>query len=412
MATLQQARVAARFAAGLYQQRAAAVYRAYVERDELAQLWVAAGRRDPYAVYERLRAKGPLNPTALGNWSSVSHEVCGQVLRDRRFGVRPTGADPAGNVMDLSFLEMDPPDHTRLRRLVAPAFSPKQLAAWRPRVEKRTAELLDGLGPSFDLVDAFAEPLPIVVISDLLGVPHERGEDFARHGATIGGAIDGIRSLGQASALMRANAELEQIFDELFALRRNEPADDVVSMVLAAEGDQVRPGELLPLCVLLLVAGFETTVNLISNTVLALMLHREQWEAVVADPTLAEAAVEETLRWDPPVQQTGRFAHEDLELAGRFVCKDQFVATLLGGANRDPDAHPDPARFDIFRKQHENLAFSSGLHHCVGRPLARLEATIAVRELAQRFPRLRQSGRIVRRRGMTIRGARHLPVSR
>lgn len=409
---VRQARAAARFAIGLQQQRAQAGYLAHVRRDELAQLWTAAGRGNPYAVYERLRAKGPLVPTALGNWSSVSYEVCSQVLRDRRFGVRPEGVEPGADGRNLSFLEMDPPDHTRLRRLVAPAFSPKRMAEWRPWIERRTNELLDGLGPRFDLVTQFAGPLPIAVISDLLGVPQERGPDFARHGAAIGGALDGIRSLRQASALLKANAELERIFAEAFALRRREPAEDVVSLLVADDGAQVRPAELVPLCVLLLVAGFETTVNLIGNTVLALLTHREQWEALVADPSLAEAAVDETLRWDPPVQQTGRVAHEDLELAGRPIRRNQFVATLLAGANRDPDVFADPARFDIFREQHENLAFSSGLHHCLGRPLAHLEATIAVRELARRFPRLRQARRIERRHGTILRGPRNLPVSR
>ncbi len=413
MTTVSQARQAARFAAGLYWQRTAIRYRAHVKRDELAQLWTRAGRGDPYAVYDRLRARGPLTPTALGNWSSTSHEICSRVLRDRRFSVRPVGSNQAEDEMNLSFLEMDPPDHTRLRRLVVPAFRPKQMAVWGPRIDKRVQAMLDDAGDRFDLVDALAAPLPIAVISELLGVPQERGADFRRYGATIGSALDGIRSLRHASALMSANAELEKLFTQLFELRRREPSDDLVSTVVtAAQGEAaaVSPAELLPLCVLLLVAGFETTVNLISNTMLALLEHPEQWALLRDDPTLAADAVEETLRYDPPVQQTGRFATEPIDLAGQVVRRGQSVAILIGGANRDPQVHPDPDRFDIRRHQHDNLAFSSGIHYCIGQPLAKLEATSAVRAVAERFPSLRLAGRVTRRRGTTIRGPLHLPV--
>jgi P450-derived glycosyltransferase activator len=410
MSTVARARQAAGFAANLYWQRAQVSYRAHVKRDELARLWTRAGRGDPYALYDRLRSRGSMTPTALGNWSSASHEICSRVLRDRRFGVRPLDGDPADEAMNLSFLEMDPPDHTRLRRLVAPAFSPKQMTAWGPRIDKRVQQLLDDAGERFDLVDALAAPLPIAVISELLGVPQDRGADFRRYGATIGTALDGIRSLRHASALMAANTELERLFTDLFELRRREPADDVVSMVVAAEGDQVAPAELLPLCVLLLVAGFETTVNLISNTVLALLEHPDQWALLREDPSLAAAAVEETLRYDPPVQQTGRVAHEPLDLDGHAVRRGQFVAILIGGANRDPAVHPDPNRFDITRRQHDNLAFSSGIHYCVGQPLAKLEAVTAVRAVAERWPGLALAGPVKRRRGTTIRGPLHLPV--
>jgi P450-derived glycosyltransferase activator len=410
MSTIARTRAAAAFATNLYWRRAQVSYRAHVKRDELAQLWTRAGRGDPYALYDRLRSRGSMTPTALGNWSSASHEICSRVLRDRRFGVRPLDTEPGEEDMNLSFLEMNPPDHTRLRRLVAPAFSPKQMTAWAPRIDKRVHQLLDDAADRFDLVDALAAPLPIAVISELLGVPQERGADFRRYGATIGTALDGIRSLRHAAALMAANSALERLFTDLFELRRREPADDVVSMVVAAGGDQVAAPELLPLCVLLLVAGFETTVNLISNTVLALLNHPDQWALVRDDPSLAAAAVEETLRYDAPVQQTGRIAHEALELDGHPVRRGQYVAILIGGANRDPAVHPDPNRFDITRRQHDNLAFSSGIHYCVGQPLAKLEAVAAVRSVAERWPGLELAGRVTRRRGTTIRGPLHLPV--
>jgi cytochrome P450 len=313
-----------------------------------------------------------------------------------------------------SILNLDPPDHTRLRRLVAPAFSPRQMAGYRPRIEKTVHELLDAVPAHgrFDLVSSFAAPLPIAVISDLLGVPHSRADDFARYGATIGSALDGIKSLRHARALMQANAELAALFEEIFALRRREPSDDVIGTIVAAAGSTVRPAEMVPLCTLLLIAGFETTVNLISNGTLALLENSQQWQALCDDPTLAPSAVEEVLRYDPPVQRTGRIALEEVSLHGVQVRRNQLVLTLLGAAGRDPDVYDHPARFDITRAQPvEHLAFSSGIHYCLGQPLARLEASIAFEALAPRLPRLRRAGRVVRRDSATIRGPLHLPVA-
>lgn len=411
-----QLRQAATFAAGLYRNRIALAYLGYVRREPMALLQLRPGRENPYALYDRLRRRGTISPTLLGNWVTTSHRLCDAVLRDRRFGVRPDDSPSGGSTddFDMSFLNMNPPDHTRLRRLVQPAFSPKQLATYRPRVERTVGELLDRAEAAgrFDLVSALASPLPIAVITDLLGVPDADAKDFSRYGAVIGGAIDGIRSLSQASRLMSTQADLEALFQNLFALRRREPADDLVSRLIAAEGHQIRPAEMLPLCVLLLVAGFETTVNLIGNAVNALLDHPEQWEALCADPAgMADRAVEETLRYDPPVQRTMRVALEPVELDGRPVRKGQYVVTLIGAANRDPEAYAEPDRFDIHRDQSaDHLAFSSGIHYCVGQPLARLEATVALRSLAERMPGLRRAGATRRRNSRTIRGPIHLPV--
>jgi hypothetical protein len=411
-----QLRQTVSFATGLYRHRAYVAYHGYLRRDPMALLNLRPGRDDPYSIYEKMRHAGTLAPTWLGNWVTTNHRVCNSVLRDRRFGVRSTELTPGAAAVDfdLSFLDMDPPDHTRLRRLAQPAFSPKQMAGYRPRVEATVEGLLDRAARAehFDVVSAFAAPLPIAVISDLMGVPDADADAFARHGAIIGSALDGIRSLSHAAKLQRSRAELTTLFENLFALRRREPADDVVSRVVAAEGDQVRPEEMLPMCVLLLLAGFETTVNLIGNAVNALLDHPDQWAALCADPEgMAGKAVEETLRFDPPVQRTARRALEPLELEGRPVRQNQFVVTLIGAANRDPEAYADPARFDVNREQTaDHLAFSSGIHYCVGQPLARLEATIALRSLAQRMPGLRRAAPTRRRNGSTIRGPISLPV--
>jgi cytochrome P450 len=404
------------FAAQLYRLRAGTAYACYVKNDPMARLQLRPGRDDPYAIYERMRAVGTLVPTWLGNWASPSHRVCNAVLRDRRFGVRPLdGRTDPEDESEVSFLSKNPPDHTRLRRLAMPAFSPKAVSTYRDRIERTVSELLDraAAAGSFDLVSGFAAPLPIAVITDLLGIPDADTEAFSRYGRVIGSALGGIRSMRHAAELQANDAKLRAIFADLFELRRREPGDDVISRLVAAEGDQIKPSEMMPMCILLLVAGFETTVNLIGNGVLALLDHPEQWEALRADPeTMAPKAVEETLRYDPPVQRTVRVALEPLELDGKAVHKGQLVSTLLGAANRDPEVYDRPAVFDIAREpEADHLAFSSGIHYCLGAPLATLEATVALHVLAQRMPRLRRAGPVKRRNATVIRGPIRIPVA-
>jgi cytochrome P450 len=210
---------------------------------------------------------------------------------------------------------------------------------------------------------------------------------------------------------MAADREIEKLFGSLFELRAREPQEDLVSVLVAERGNAIRPEELEPMCSLLLIAGFETTVNLIGNGVRALLGHPDQWRLLREDPSLAGACVEEVLRWDPPVQETGRIAFEDVEVGGVVVHKDQMVLTLIGGANRDPEAFPSPEAFDITRAPAvEHLAFSSGIHYCLGAPLARLEAATAFAVLAERLPALRVAGPVRMRPSSTIRGPLHLPV--
>ncbi len=393
--------------------RSLIAWHAHRSRDPLARLNLAEGRRDPYAIYAEVRRQGDVVPTPLVGFQTATHRVCRQVLRDRRFGVRAEGAALNRGNGEMSLLELDPPDHTRLRRLVAPAFTPHAITGYRPRIEQVIDDLLDAVpaeGP-WDLVAGLAAPLPIAVITDLLGVPDASSADFARYGATIGSALTGPQSVGHVARLIEADRQLKRVLSEVFEHRRREPGDDIVSQLLAKEGDQLTTQELVPLCRLLLLAGFETTVNLIGNAVLALLDRPDQWRALVDDPSLAAAAIEETLRWDPPVQRTIRAATTEIELAGTTMRRGSMVVLYLAGANRDPDAYDDPDRFDLFRTGGaEHLAFSAGIHYCLGAPLARLEATVALERLVQRFPGLERTGRLRRRNGTVIRGPAELVV--
>lgn len=408
------------FAAGIYRERAKVVYGGYAQRDPMKLLALRPGRVNPYAIYEQLRERGSLVPTRSGHWASTSHRVCDAVLRNRDFGMRPADSSrlpPLG--LDLSrtrVLRVNPPNHTRLRRVAQPAFSPKAIAGYQGRIEHTVGDLLDRAGAAgdFDLVSAFAAPLPIVVITDLLGIPDAHSREFARYGVGIGSALDGVRSISHARQLHASNEVLGPLFRNLLELRRREPQDDIVSLLVAAEGNQIAPTEILSMCFLLLVAGFETTVNLIGNAVLALLDHPEQWEALCADPAgMAPRAVEETLRFDPPVQRAIRVAMKPMEIEGKQVSPGQAVLTLIGGANRDPETYDHPGTFDIRRDNTvaEHLAFSSGIHYCLGSPLARLEATIALQMLAERMPGLSRAGAVRRRKSVTIRGPIHLPVT-
>jgi P450-derived glycosyltransferase activator len=395
--------------------RGVMAYHGYVHRDPLAQLHLRRGQEDPYPFYRQIAALGPLSRTPLTNFQTVGHQVVSDVLRDRRFGVQVEGRPgSAAAEPKLSFLELDPPDHTRLRRFAAPSFSPRNVTGFTERIQAVTDDLLDQVpaGKPFDLISALAAPLPIAVITDLLGIPDANAVEFARYGATIGSALSGIQSLAHARRLVVAERELARIFTDVFELKRRQPGEDVISRLIAAEGDQVQPREFVPLCKLLLIAGFETTVNLIGNTVLALLNHPDQWRLLTDDPGLAARAIEEGLRYDAPVQRTVRIAKQDVELHGTTIKAGQLVVVMIGGANRDPAVYPDPDRFDLLRESAaDHLSFSAGIHYCLGAPLARLEATIALRTLAERFPGLIRQGSPKRRSGTVIRGLQTFPVA-
>jgi cytochrome P450 len=389
-----------------------------------------AVRDEPYGVHEELRARGPLNPGTLG-LVTTSHAVATDVLRSEKFGVgwdRSTAPrvirwalqfgdelDASGVAEPPSMLVVDPPDHTRYRRLVSRAFTPRAIAAFEPMITKTAHALLDDLelrGGTVELVGSYAAQLPVLVIAELLGVPVERRDDFLRWGAAAATTLDPGLPLGRFLAAERGLREMHGFLREHLDRLRRDPGEDLVSrLVTLPPEDALTERELHATVMLLLGAGFETTMNLIGNAVVLLDAHREQREALLADPALWPGAVEETLRLDSPVQLTGRSALAPVEVAGRQVGRGTRLTLLLGAANRDPDVFAEPGRFDIRRPNaRDHLAFSGGIHYCLGAGLARLEADIALRSLAERFPGLRVSGRPVRRTLQALRGFEHLPV--
>ncbi len=393
--------------------------------DLLSQFLQAKPGEDVYALYEQMRVKGPVHRSRTGAHVVTSYTLCSQVLRDPRFRVRdlhnrpadfgpltsPTGATLPAE----SFLEQDPPDHTRLRRLVAPAFRPKLIRSYRCQIEAIAENLLDRAAQrgSFDLMTDFAAPLPIMVITKMLGIPDVDVDRFAHIGAVVGRSLGGVLSRRQAKELHAASEDLVALFIKLERYRRRHPGDDVLSILTAAKADdQLGLEELVATCSLLLIAGFETTVNLIGNATVALAQRPDQWSLLRDDLSRAPAVVEETLRFDPPVQATVRVPHEPIELAGQTRPPGARVMLMLAAANRDPEVYPDPNRFDITRTGGpEHLAFSSGIHYCLGAALARLEGEVALQVLARRLPRLRATGSLRRRPGSAIRGFASIPMA-
>jgi cytochrome P450 len=392
---------------------------AHVRHEPVARLHTRAGIADPYPIYAQLRGQGAFVRLRTGDRATARYECCRQVLRSRDFGVRMPGdrgsVEPDGGVqMDLGMLERDPPDHTRLRRLAAPAFTPRAIEVHRKLIETTADRLLDraaGAG-RFDLVAGYAAPLPVTVITALLGLEQHDAASLAAHGAAITSALDGLRSPAHLRAVVRAGNALQPAFERLIDRRRREPRDDLVSALVAAEdAGRLTAYELFVMCHLLLIAGFETTVNLIGNAVAAVLDRPDLWSALRAEPALAKALVEEVLRYDPPVQWTYRITHRETEIGGERFRPGDGVLVLLGGAGRDPAAFPHPDRVDLHRPRGaEHLAFSAGIHYCLGAPLARLEAEVALRRLAERMSGLHRDGRATWRPAATIRGYASLPV--
>jgi cytochrome P450 len=393
--------------------------------DPVARLMRPESKADPYPLYADIRRRG-LVRSRLGIWVTSSHATAASVLKDRRFssspsherGYRPPSyppGDPRADLPNADLLTMDPPDHTRLRRLVSGAFSPRVIAGLEPWIRDITGRLLTeaDAGAGFDLIDALAFPLPIAVICYLLGVPAQDQASFRAWGHDVATTLDLHSAPTVESRTRSSELALTAYLRELVRKRRADPDDSLLSALVAAEeeGDRLSPDELVSTALLLLVAGFETTVNLIGNGTVALLGHQERWQQLREEPEVVPAAVEELLRYDSPVQMTSRIAAEDVDVDGAVIPRGASIIVVIGGANRDPDVFEEPDRLRIDRPDaSRHLSFSLGIHHCLGATLARLEARIAIEELTRRYPALEMVGTPVRRPLLVLRGFEHVPV--
>ena len=380
---------------------------------------------DPYPTYHRLRAVDPVHQSPLGFWVLTRYEDVVFALRDprlakeaiasfiaARFGMTPLG-------VGLSMLDRDPPDHTRLRGLVSKAFTPRVVEGLRPHIQRIVDGLIDTVAGdgAMDLIEDFAYPLPVTVICQMLGVPLEDQETFKGWGLDIARGLDAIMLPPDSEVAQRSIAArqgLSDYFRALIAQRRAEPRADLLSGLIAAEeaGDKLSEQELLATCILLLVAGHETTVNLIGNGTLALLRHPDQLRRLRDNPGLIGSAVEELLRYDGPVQRTARIPSEDVAIGGRTIPAGEMVMPFIGAADRDPAQFPDPDRLDIGRTENRHLAFGWGIHFCLGAPLARVEGQIALDTLLRRLPRLAlATDKPEFRQSLTLRGLTSLPVT-
>ncbi|MFJ5142831.1 cytochrome P450 [Streptomyces sp. NPDC088707] len=374
----------------------------------------------PYPYYAKLRESGPVHevrmPDGFRFWLVVGHEEGRAALADPRLAKSPhvIGVrSPEEDIIGVHLLSADAPDHTRLRRLVTGEFTGRRVEALRPRIERLTADLVDAMEPAgrADLVDAFAYPLPITVICELLGVPAADRDTFRRWSTEL------VTPTGE-EVFSRSMVDFGAYLDELIEDKRAVgPADDLLSGLIASraeDGDRLSGPELRAMAYLLLIAGHETTVNLIGNTVRNLLTHPDQLAALRADPSLLDGTIEESLRYDGPVEtSTFRFSREPVTFGGTEIPAAQYVLVAIGALDRDPARFPEPDRFDIRRDTRGHLAFGHGIHYCLGAPLARLEGRIAIRTLLDRFPDLELDPEGEPWEwipGLLMRGVRHLPV--
>jgi len=364
---------------------------------------------DPYPHYKALREKDPVHYDASrGHWLLTRYRDIVQVLRDDE---RFSAAQGAANSMLVS----DPPDHSRLRGLVNKAFSAGMVRSLEPRIREIVECLLDTAAEreQMDVIADFAYPLPLTVIAELLGVEPEKRDFFRRASTKIAIALGPATDAAIAMRAVEGRNELLVYFDSLIQKRRDEPRSDLVSALIQAEeaGTFLGHGELLAMLLLLLVGGHETTVNLIGNGLLALLHHPQPFALLAEEPGCEKRAVEELLRWDSPVQYSGRVAKEDLELGGKTIRAGQTLRLILGSANRDPEVFTDPDSLDLRREPCPHVAFGAGIHFCLGGQLARLEGQIALSSLVRRFPGMRLATEALRwRQAPVLRGLEALPV--
>ncbi|NYI08295.1 cytochrome P450 [Allostreptomyces psammosilenae] len=383
-------------------------------------------RHDPYPFYRTLRERAPvLWDSVRWQWVLTRHQDVMTALRSPALSAArmssgdelPPGVPTAMALFARQLLFLDPPDHTRLRRLISKAFTPRMVEGLRPAITSLVDDLLDRAleRGRMDVVDDLALTLPVDVIAEMLGVPRQDRGQLRAWSGSFGRLLDD-EGMDEAAffGAMTDLGEFVEYLSDLVEIRRRAPREDLISQLATVEehGDQLSREELLANLVLVLAAGHLTTTHLLGNGVLALLRHPEQWRLLCGDPSVVPSAVQELLRYDSPVQRTDRLAVADVEIGGRQIRAGQSVVVMLGAANRDPEAFPDPDRLDLRRDDSHPLAFGHGIHTCLGMALARAEGEIAFGRLAARLPGLRldEDGIVERDQSLVFRGLRHLPV--
>lgn len=383
---------------------------------------------DPYPHYQRLRDKDPVHEHPLGYWYVSRYDDVAALLRanlsveirhvDQRIGAPEDDQDRmSGGALSLSMLDRDPPDHTRLRGLVTKVFTPKAIASLEPKVTKLVDESLDRIADqrAVDLIEALAFPLPFTVISEMLGTPPTDHVMLRELTGTLVRSLEVVADEKVRRAIIAAGDELNATMREIIAWKRNNPAEDLLTALIAAEheGDQLTDDELVAQVLLLYVAGHETTVNLIGNGVLALLRNPAQATLLRTRSDLATNAVEEFLRYDSPAQQSRRVTIAPHTIGNREIPAGKFVIAGLAAANRD-ERHfgPDANELRIDREDaRTQVSFGAGPHHCLGAALARLEGRVAISRLVTRFPNLTQNGDVEWNGRLNLRGAAKLPIA-
>lgn len=392
--------------------------------------WDPAFVADPYPAYAELRARGRViryEPT--DQWLVPHHADVSALLRDRRLGRTyqhrfgheefgrtppPPEHEPFHTLNDHGMLDLEPPDHTRIRRLVSKAFTPRTVERLRPYVQGLANDLVaalvgDGGG---DLLTDVAEPLPVAVIAEMLGIPEADRGQLRPWSADICGMYELNPSEETAARAVRASVEFSDCLRELIAARRKEPGDDLISGLIAAhdEGDRLTEQEMISTAVLLLNAGHEATVNATVNGWWALFRNPDELAALRADHSLIPSAIEELMRYDTPLQLFERWVLDDIEIDGTTIPRGSEIAMLFGSANHDPAVFTDPARLDLTREENPHISFSAGIHYCIGAPLARMELAASMTALLRQAPALTLAEEPKRKPNFVIRGLEGLSV--
>ncbi|MGI9601721.1 MAG: cytochrome P450 [Acidimicrobiales bacterium] len=392
------------------------------------------GRDDPYSRYALLHERAPVLPAGDGGLVLSRYDDCQEVLRDNRLGKNfdPTREIPGGGGHDpelaayrremaerrrdqpLSMLAANPPDHTRIRGLVSRAFTPRRVEKMRSHIVELAEECFATMAEAreFDLLEELGFPLPVSVIGELVGVPRDDWPRFRTLITASAASLEVSSTIEQLQEAEAATQEVWSYFEDLLALKRNRPGDDLMSGMIEAsdDGDRLTEGEVIVQAMLMFAAGFETTTNLIGNGMAALLTHGDQFDDVWADPEVVPSAVEEILRYDSPVQLDARTTNDAMEVAGVELEGGARVVTLLGAANRDPGRFTDPDRFDVRRDEGPPMSFASGIHYCLGANLARAEGQVVLEGLIQWFSAIELTGELVHRPRTTLRGYEAVPV--